>query len=60
MEEKAPGSLSVATSLNNIGEVLQAQGKLEEALGYLQRSLAIREGKAPGSLDVATSLNNIG
>ena len=51
----------MATSLNNLGAVLRAQGDLEGARGYYERALAIRE-KALGAdhPDVATSLNNLG
>ena len=55
----APNSLTVATSYNNIGGVLQQQGKLEDALEQYRRALAIEEEKAPNSLKIATSYYNI-
>jgi len=45
----------VATSLNNLAELYRTQGKNEEALPLLQRSLAIREKTlGPDHPDVAT------
>jgi len=38
-EELVPGSLLVAAGLNNLGLVVKDLGDLEEAEGYLQRSL---------------------
>jgi tetratricopeptide (TPR) repeat protein len=53
--------LETATSLNNIGYMLRAQGDLAGARPYYERALAIRE-KALGSdhLETALSLNNLG
>jgi tetratricopeptide (TPR) repeat protein len=59
-EVKAPGSVSVAASYDDIGIVYQNQDQLEQALGCYQKSLAIKETKAPNSLDVAVSYKNIG
>jgi tetratricopeptide (TPR) repeat protein len=57
---KAPGSLDVAASLNNLGEVARNQGDLTWAREYHLQALEIQKTKAPGSLDVAASLNNLG
>lgn len=56
-ERVAPGSLAVASSLNDIGQTTFDMGKAEE---YYRRALAIREEKAPGGLGVAASLLNLG
>ncbi len=50
-----------ATSLNNMGGLLQAMGELAEARPYYARALAIRE-KVLGAEHphTATSLNNMG
>jgi tetratricopeptide (TPR) repeat protein len=48
-EVTAPNSLALATSYNNIGEVLQKKGYLDGALEQHQRALAIHEVKAPKS-----------
>ncbi len=50
-----------ATSLNNMGALLQAMGELAEARPYYARALAIRE-KVLGAEHpaTATSLNNMG
>ena len=42
-EVKAPNSLDVAKSYNNIGNVLYNKGDLDEALEQYQRALAIKE-----------------
>ena len=57
---KAPNSLDLAASYNNIGLVLYNKGDLNGALEQYQRALAIRDIKAPNSLTVAKSYNNIG
>jgi tetratricopeptide (TPR) repeat protein len=63
MEKNIHGKdhLSVATSYNNIGGVLHAQGKYAEALWYYFKALAIYE-QVYGNdhPDVAASYNNIG
>jgi CHAT domain-containing protein/Tfp pilus assembly protein PilF len=59
-ERLAPNSLSVATSLNNLGNGARVRGDLAAAHEYHTRALAIRERLAPNSLNVATSLNNLG
>jgi tetratricopeptide (TPR) repeat protein len=57
---EALGNLSArAVCLNNIGMIYDSQGKLEEALSYQERSLALRE-QVGNPADIATSLNNIG
>jgi Tfp pilus assembly protein PilF len=52
---------STATSLNNVGAVLRAQGDYAGARDYYERALAIRE-RVLGAEhpDTATSLNNLG
>ena len=53
-----PEHPDVATSLNNIALIYQAQGRYAEAEPLLKRSLAIREKTlGPEHPDVATSLN---
>ena len=50
----------VATTLNNLGNVLRDQGDLEQAKDYHERALAIREEKLGSHhIDVATTLNNL-
>ena len=50
----------MATSLNNLAALYDAQGKYEEAEPLYQRSLTIREKVlGPEHPDVATSLNNL-
>ncbi|CAF4759177.1 unnamed protein product, partial [Rotaria sp. Silwood2] len=63
MKEKFYPSVhgSIAYSLNNIGNVLNRQGKYDEALDYYQQALKIREKSYPsGHADIGVSLNNIG
>ena len=56
-----PDHPSVATSLNNLGLVLQATGRLAEAEPLYRRALAIDEASlGPDHPSVATSLNNLG
>jgi hypothetical protein len=55
----------VATSLNNLGDLLSDTGRMAEAEGALRESLDIRRslaGPEPAAFlpDVATSLNNLG
>jgi tetratricopeptide (TPR) repeat protein len=51
---------ATATSLNNLGSLLQAMGNLAEATPYYQRALAICEkALGPNHPDTATSLNNL-
>ena len=50
-----------ATSLNNLGGLLQAMGDYEVARSYYERALAIREKVlGPQHPDTAQSLNNLG
>jgi CHAT domain-containing protein/Tfp pilus assembly protein PilF len=56
----APGSLDVATSLNNLGIVAQERGDLAKAEQYHRQALEIQEQLAPRSLAVTTSLNSLG
>ncbi len=60
IEQLAPGSLAVAASLGNLGNVASNQGDVSAAREYYQRALAIHDRLAPGSLAVAASLNNLG
>jgi len=59
-EEKAPNSLEMALSLNNLGIVAFKQGDLAAAREFFRKALAIHERKAPNSLETAGSLNNLG
>jgi hypothetical protein len=55
-----PKNPDVATSLNNLGLLYQAQGRYADAEPRLQQALAIREKVlGPEHPDVATSLNNL-
>ena len=55
-----PAHPDVATSLNNLAGLYQAQGKYAEAEPLYRRSLAIREKVlGPDHPDVAVSLNNL-
>ncbi len=60
------GHPDLATSLNNLGALLEAQGSYGEARVYYERALAMRELLYPkdrypqGHPDLATSLNNLG
>ncbi len=63
IREKAlgPDHPDTATSLNNLGYLLQAMGNLAEARPYYERALAINEkALGPDHPDTATSLNNLG
>lgn len=53
---EAPGSLSEAQLLRNLGTALYYQGDLEASLAAQSRALEIRQRLAPGSLDLAGSL----
>jgi hypothetical protein len=56
-----PEHPDTATSLNNLGSLLQAQGDLAGARPYYERALAVRERVlGPEHPDTATSLNNLG
>ena len=52
----------LATSLNNLGNVLQALGRLEEALGFYRKALAMTERlyKGQNHPHLASFLNNLG
>ena len=63
IEERAlgPDSPNVATSANNIGQVLRVKGDLDQALTYARRALQIDEKVyGPEHADVARDANNIG
>lgn len=50
-----------ATTLNNLGLVLQSQGEFAEALAYYERALKIREnGLEPEGIHTARVLDNLG
>jgi tetratricopeptide (TPR) repeat protein len=52
---------NTATSLNNLGSLLQVQGDLAGAKPYLERALAISEAVlGPQHPYIATGLNNLG
>jgi tetratricopeptide (TPR) repeat protein len=52
---------ATATSLNNLGYLLRAQGDLAGARPYYERALAFSEkALGPDRADTATSLNNLG
>ena len=56
-----PEHPDTALSLNNLGSLLQAQGKLAEAQPYYARALAIQEKVlGPEHPNTASSLNNLG
>ncbi len=59
-EARPVDSLEVARVLNDLGDVLQYQGKLDEALQVQQEALATRRAirTAPAE-DIAASLNNV-
>ncbi|XP_068703615.1 uncharacterized protein [Montipora foliosa] len=53
--------IAVATTLNNLGNVLRVQGDLEQAKDYHERALAIHEEKLGSQhIAVASTLNNLG
>jgi len=59
-ETFGPNDLRLATTLNDLGLLYRALGKLQEAESFYRRSLAIREKKlGPSDLQVTTSLNNL-
>ena len=43
------GHRNLATSLNNLGFLLRAQGAYDEARGYLERALAMARPSIPGT-----------
>jgi tetratricopeptide (TPR) repeat protein len=59
-EKQAPGSLSLAITLNNLGGVAQDRGDLDAARSYFDKALVIQEKQAPGSLSLAMTLNDLG
>ena len=55
-----PSHPETATSLNNLGNLLQVRGRLDEAEPLLRQALAIREATLPpASAELAQSLNNL-
>jgi tetratricopeptide (TPR) repeat protein len=60
-ERFGPNHPDTATSLNNLGYLLQSQGDLAGARPYYERALAIREKVlGPDHQETARSLNNLG
>ena len=66
-KERYPqGHPDLALSLNNLGDLLRAQGAYGEARAYHERALAMYQALYPtepypqGHPDLATSLNNLG
>ena len=56
-----PGTRTIATSLNNLAKLLQAQNKLAEAESLLREALEIDRAALPaGHPDMVTSLVNLG
>ena len=52
--------IALAKTLNTLGSVQKAAGRLDDALSSYLRSLSIREQRLPSSPETANSLNNIG
>ena len=52
-EEKSPGSLTLAHTLNDLGHTLRSQGRPEAAEKLYRRALGVVEEVAPNSLDLA-------
>ena len=50
---------SLANALNNLGVAAFEQNRLDDALGFQRRALALREAVGPEEPEVAMSLNNI-
>jgi tetratricopeptide (TPR) repeat protein len=59
-EQKAPDSLDLAGTYNNLGAVFDRQKQWGESLRYYKKALAIREQKAPDSLVLAYTYNSLG
>ena len=61
IEKYSENHPNIATSYNNIGNILDKQGKYLEALEYYEKSLRIRkETLATNNPNIATSYNDIG
>jgi tetratricopeptide (TPR) repeat protein len=52
--------ISIATTLNNIGNVYLSQNNLDTALDYFQQSLVKLNANFSDSIQAATAMNNIG
>ena len=52
LEAHRPGSLDVALTINNIGNLFKAKGQLAAALDCHEKALAMKQALAPGSLQV--------
>src|SRR4029077_14885565 len=59
-EKRAPDSLEVANSLNNLGTVAIDRQDLVAATHCFQRALAIQESFASASPNLALTLHNLG
>jgi CHAT domain-containing protein/Tfp pilus assembly protein PilF len=59
-EQDAPGSLSVAWTLHDLGVLAHTRNDSTTADGFYRRAAAIREKLGPGSLDLSRTLNNLG
>jgi CHAT domain-containing protein/tetratricopeptide (TPR) repeat protein len=59
-ERLLPGSLVLARTLNNVGNLADDRGDTARALKMYLRSLDIKERLAPGKIEVASTLNNLG
>jgi tetratricopeptide (TPR) repeat protein len=58
---KGKDSISIATTLNNIGLVCDAQNNYPKALEYYEKCLEINQkAKGKDNVDTAPTLNNIG
>ena len=58
--KQAPGSMSVAGLLNDLGNVEAERGKPDKAEQYFLEALEIRQREAPDGLEVAGTLGNLG
>ena len=58
--KRAPDSLTVAASLNNLGEVANKRGDLAAAETAHQAALTLRQKLSPGSESEASSLYSLG
>ena len=58
-EEQAPGSIPVAASLNNLGNIAAEHGDLRRSVELLVRALSIFQNIAPISPETATILQNL-
>jgi CHAT domain-containing protein/Tfp pilus assembly protein PilF len=59
-DKLAPGSIEVAESLNNLGELALYRRDVAKAEEYFLKALVIQDQVAPKSIHVAESLHNLG